>query len=144
MEVTRRFVKRSSIISHISSKHSDSVPMDRAGHKTSPGSHPHSAELVCRYLQVSSVQPAAYCIVTSVALIRADTAPTQIIINCLLCVSLRLRHRLTASGSQQSSEQSYWIWQLHHLSLACTCIVKYCAMCMCILFDVHISWLIVN
>ena len=76
MEVTRSFIKRSGVISHVANKHSDSVPMVSAGHKTSPGSHPHSAGLVCRYLQVSSVQPAACCIVTSVSLIRADTAPT--------------------------------------------------------------------
>ena len=145
--VNKSFIKRSSIISHISSKHSGSVPMVRAGHKTSPGSHPHSAGLVCRYLQVSSVHAQHWppvTIVTSVALIRADTAPTQIIINCLLCVSLRLRHRLTASGSQQISEQSYWITaSLQHV------LVYICTICIFvtfvwILFCVHKCWLIVN
>ena len=64
VEVTRTFVKRSSIISHIANKHSRqcvSVPMVRAGHKTSPGSHPHSAGLcadICR-CQVSSLLHAA-------------------------------------------------------------------------------------
>ena len=75
MEVTTSFMERSSVIPHVASNTAESVsvPMVRAGHKTSPGSHTHSAQLSWAGVQISAGVKCPACACTPLAMVTIVT-----------------------------------------------------------------------